>query len=220
MNSGAHMGRSTEYNETDYREDFIDNRYNNWKVYRPFLSKLILHAEGRDLLDIGCGAPYFGMCCNTFGANYLGLDNSEICLAECKKSNINVMKHDLMRGLPGLGRKFDIICFHAIFEHLPLEADIKLLEDAKKYGKENTIYSFQIPTYDDSATTAHRHEVHITIKPYSFWKRLLEDHGFVIIDNYNWSFGLGYYLLKIFKGITIDPLISQMNVVCKLAGRS
>lgn len=211
------MGRSTEYNQTDYKESFLDNYYNNWKVYRPFLSKIILHAEGKDVLDIGCGAPYFGLCCAAFGLNYLGVDNADICLDECKKNNLTVIKHNLSCGMPEISKKFDIISFHGIFEHLPLDVDKKLLSESRKYAKPNAVYSLQIPTSDDSNTTEHRKDVHITIKPYSFWEKYLHEIGFEIIDNYNWSFGpMGYYLLKALKGNGPDMIISQMNVLCRL----
>ncbi len=203
----------TEYGKVEFERAFVDNYYNDPLIFRKFLSKIILHAKGNKIVDLGCGSSLFGRCCKMFGFEYLGADLSEVAERDCRDHGIAFEKHDIAKTLPS--GTFDIVVLHGILEHIKEEDGFSLLHRIKTFNKD-TIYSFQIPTREDKGKNHEFDgggEQHITVRPYSFWKKAFRDYNYYVIDEYNWSWGRWYPVAKITKW---SPLISQINAICKL----
>lgn len=207
MNSIVETIYSKKYFDKDYG---VQNYWHDYLVQRKFLSEIVKYAKGNSVVDIGCGSANFGRCCKMFGFSYVGMDASDCAVEDCNKHHIQIIKTDFSKPpFPDLGQ-FYIVTLHGILEHLPLEIDYILLDGIKKYKKDDTIYSFQIPTHHSLS-----YEKHITLRSYSFWKKTLGRYGYKIIGEYNWSRkGEGlYYLYKLTKW---PWLVSQVNVICIL----
>lgn len=133
--------------------DFIDNTAGDC-VY----SHLEKHAQGGDILDLGCGP---GNTANELASgayrSYIGVDISEVALEKARKrtqENSRADKNGFVRS-DFLGyeptQEFDVILFRESLYHVPYGQVMAILEKYSKHLKKNGVfivrlYAADIPT--------------------------------------------------------------------------
>src|SRR3954452_14393106 len=57
----------------------------SWRDYRHLLGAVLRYAPGPPLLDIGCGYGFLVECARQFGVQAIGLEASDVALAEGRR---------------------------------------------------------------------------------------------------------------------------------------
>jgi SAM-dependent methyltransferase len=101
-----------DHDELEHRQIAYDERL-------AFIGR---NTEGRDLLDIGCGAGFFLARAREFGWNCLGLEPSESASRLAAERNLQVFNLTLDEFLERYKMTFDVIHLKNVLEHIPQPA--------------------------------------------------------------------------------------------------
>lgn len=103
----------------------------------------------RSILDFGCGTGRLIVPFSEVSENVVGLDVSDSMLKECEKNcrefsatNVRLIKSD--DNLSQLQGKFDLIHSLVVFQHLPVDRGIYIIDNLLRYLNEGGICALQI----------------------------------------------------------------------------
>ncbi|MDQ2740664.1 MAG: class I SAM-dependent methyltransferase [Actinomycetota bacterium] len=89
--------------------------------FAPFLTQQLGDANGKRVLDLGCGHGWLTGRLADSGADVVGVDGSSalISAAQLAYPQVEFVIHDLTAGLPWRNRQFDCIVSHMVLMDLP-----------------------------------------------------------------------------------------------------
>lgn len=109
--------------------------YSEINLYKSYIKDFLIKLNGKDILDVGCGAGQFTNYFCELGFNAIGIDFSNELLSIAKKNypNIVFIYDDICEYKTN--KRFDGIFVKDMFFHLPDEDIIKTLKLFKKILK-------------------------------------------------------------------------------------
>lgn len=109
--------------------------YSEINLYKSYIKDFLIKLNGKDILDVGCGAGQFTNYFCELGFNAIGIDFSNELLSIAKKNypNIVFICDDICEYKTN--KRFDGIFVKDMFFHLPDEDIIKTLKLFKKILK-------------------------------------------------------------------------------------
>jgi 2-polyprenyl-3-methyl-5-hydroxy-6-metoxy-1,4-benzoquinol methylase len=138
-----------------------------------------LHPKpGERLIDFGCGIGRASNLFHLIGLNVRVIDIAANCLDEevdedLKKIFIQACLWDDLSGLlPFIPAEYGYCC--DVLEHIPLERMGAVLNNIAKHSK---IGFFQVCFVDDTFGKKINDTLHLTVKPYSWWRDFLGSYG-------------------------------------------
>ncbi len=87
----------------------------------PMVERLLPAVEGLDVLDAGTGPGYYAASLADRGANVIGVDASEVMIAEARKRHgdrADFLRADLRGTLPFADGRFDLVVCQLTLEHV------------------------------------------------------------------------------------------------------
>ena len=97
---------------------------------------------GLSILDVGCASGLFMHTAQQWGYTATGIEPNQPLFAATQRQGLNVI-HDYFPPQEDLNKKFDVIIFNDVFEHIP---DVHaILEGCNKYLKDNGILILNLP---------------------------------------------------------------------------
>ena len=159
------------------------------RVYLPWIERGGIGRDDRLLLDVGCGRGEWLELLQEQGVRAVGVDSNRALARQCRELNLEVVEADLishLRSLPdaSLGA---ITGFHVI-EHLPIEALVKLLDEAVRVLKPGGILIFETPNPQNvlvGTCNFYFDPTHRNPLPSPITSFLLESRGFTNVEVLN-----------------------------------
>ena len=122
---------------------------------------------GETLRDLGCGTGRAGSALQDAGLEVTQYDFA----SNCRDPGIELpfVQHDLMNIIPGLPADYAFCC--DVLEHIPIVDVPRVLRHVVIAGKKTFL---QISCIEDHCGKVIGEELHLTVKPYEWWKEQLE----------------------------------------------
>lgn len=117
-----------------YRKDYAGR---SWRDYRHLLAEAVRYAPESPLLDIGCGQGFLVECARRFGIPAIGLEASQIALAECRRLHPDADTR-LWRGgeaLPCADGSIGVAMLNQVIDHVTLEDNRLLFAELRRVLK-------------------------------------------------------------------------------------
>ena len=162
-------------------------------VKKNVMKKIESHfhtSQGLNVLDVGCGIGEWGLYFEENGFNYTGIDISITAIKYAKEHyNLNCIQGSI-KDLDTLfqDKKFDIIFFSEVFEHLDREQKKEALSKIKEKMNENglLIITCPNPEFFSLLNTSDFHEEELSKKDI---EKFMKNSNY----NYNIEFLGGYF---------------------------
>jgi SAM-dependent methyltransferase len=164
------------------REDIKERLH----VYLPILKDANLGADGRPILDLGCGRGEWLELLQEQGLQARGVDCNRVLVAECRQRGLEVVEGDALtylRTLPDASVGA-VTGFHLI-EHLPFDAMIFLLDEAVRILKTGGVAIFETPNPENvrvGSYTFYLDPTHRNPLPSAVIKFVAEARGFCGVE--------------------------------------
>ncbi len=129
------------------KELFEQEKTHWWHIAKRNLLMGHIKPQDKDILVLGAGGGM--LCCQMQGqgARVVAVDiSSLVCEHIHLEYGIQTVEHDLNRGLPDLGRCFDIIIATDVLEHLKLDSAV--VDDLLKYLKPGGQFIITVPAFE------------------------------------------------------------------------
>jgi uncharacterized Rossmann fold enzyme len=148
-----------------YREESPGERVADFYVFK-------FKPEGR-VIDFGCGSGKGSVKLAQSGLNVLAIDFTDNCRDE-EAQSIPFLQWDLTKPIPTSAENG--FCTD-VLEHIPTDDVPVVISNIMKCAEK---VFFQISTMEDSFGVVLNTHLHLTVKPHSWWKSLIESLGYVI----------------------------------------
>jgi SAM-dependent methyltransferase len=135
------------YEQNDRNDKLFTDRSNLYKAFSRNLLELlrIENPHGLKLLDFGCGGGFVVEVAKELGFDAYGIEANMSMVSWCQERGLNVQSKSL-ESLIKEEKKFDIIIFSAVLEHI--EDPIKILSQCKQIMLPNAIIVVSQAAYD------------------------------------------------------------------------
>jgi hypothetical protein len=158
-------------------------KYRDWSPGDICVDEFIKQAKPRatdTIIDYGCGTGRAALRLSAY-ANVRMLDFTDNCLDEEVRNslgdNLTFEQHDITKPINGEIAKFGFCT--DVMEHIP-EHQVK--DVLRNIVTSSRYVFFQICNKEDSLGQFIGEQLHLTVKPYEWWKEQLEQVGCNIID--------------------------------------
>lgn len=136
--------------------------------------KLLTNKNLQSIFEAGCGGGWFTKEFYSKGVDILGIEGSNAGYEFCLKRGIPnscVIRYDLRKPLPYLGKKFDISICTEVAEHIEIPFSSQLIQTITTYS-DLVWFSFEAA----ASNSAHYH--HCNEQPDKFWINLFDFFGY------------------------------------------
>jgi SAM-dependent methyltransferase len=128
--------------------------------------------KGHTVIDFGCGTGRGAQSLKDAGLKVTAVDFAKNCLDP--QVDVDFVQADLTKTIP-VSAEFGYCT--DVMEHLPTEDVHKVIQNILSSASK---VFFQIACVDDVMGVLVGAPLHLTVKPYSWWKEVLEKHGKII----------------------------------------
>ena len=118
----------------DYRKDYAAR---TWRDYRHLLAESVRHAPEPPLLDVGCGYGFLVECARRFGVAAVGLEASEVALAEGRRLHPDADLRSWHAGspLPFADESIGVAMLNQVIDHITPEENRQLFTELRRVLK-------------------------------------------------------------------------------------
>ena len=117
------------------------------KNFKKLISVIYTYKKKPEILEVGSGDGFFLDECSVAGISIIGSEASKKIMKQLKKKfNIELVEVSLPKPIPIKKKKFDIIIFNDVFEHIS-NLD-KTIFEIKKLLKDDGLIFINLPTSD------------------------------------------------------------------------
>ncbi len=181
-------------------------------LYKP-LKKYIANIQHGKVLDVGCA---YGYMLANFPSNFekSGIDVSAHAIAEAKKRlpQANLVVGGAEDPFPFEPNSFDVVISNDVLEHLTNPGNA--LKNIYRVLKKGGIFYINCPNPNLFRRVllrkADEKEHHISMKPHAELKKLLQNNGFQIVDDWTFSADLHLFFPRFKSNFGIEQAF-----VCK-----
>jgi SAM-dependent methyltransferase len=152
-----------------------------WRDYRHLLAEAVRHAPEPPLLDIGCGYGFLVECARQFGMPAIGLEASEVALAECRQRHplADVRGWQAGMALPCADESIGIAMLNQFVDHVTLDENRQLLAELRRVLKSEGVLIAHSPSrfnrFDQDTG-------HVTFFSPSEFRTFIGGSGFRVIE--------------------------------------
>lgn len=109
----------------------------SWHDYRHLLAEAIQHAPGPPLLDIGCGYGFLVECARQFGVDAIGLEASDVALAEGYRRHPDADTRSWRAGapLPCADGSIGVAMLNQVIDHVTPDENRALFAELRRVLK-------------------------------------------------------------------------------------
>jgi hypothetical protein len=133
----------------------------------------LVDLNGRSVIDFGCGTGRGSLALANAGAHVVAVDFADNCRDEAAQG-IPFEQHDLTKPLH---RVAEYGYCTDVMEHIPTEDVSLVISNIMRSAP--TVF-FQISTVPDSMGSLIGRDLHLTVEPHDWWRRLFERHGYFV----------------------------------------
>jgi ubiquinone/menaquinone biosynthesis C-methylase UbiE len=158
-----------------------------------FFKKLFKYFSiSKTALDIGCGkGSFYNYFKNRFPhIDITGIDISKIAIESCKEKGFNCIESSA-DSLPFKDNSFDIVYHLDGYEHIPVEIEVKVLEEQVRVAKKFIVHQIARgqSVEDEYLISIGKTPLHINLKTDEEWLMFFNKHaerlGYNILVNYD-----------------------------------
>jgi len=199
-----------------YRKDYAGR---SWRDYRHLLAEAVRHAPEPPLLDIGCGQGFLVECARRFGMPAIGLEASEIALAECRRLHPEADAR-LWRGgepLPCAEGSVGVAMLNQVIDHVTLEDNRLLFAELRRVLKPDGALVAHSPSRFNRFDTD---TGHVTFFSPSEFRTFVTSFGFRVLEQPYFpqpvlgASGAGWLLVRAFTRVCRpERLAATIDVV-------
>jgi SAM-dependent methyltransferase len=162
----------------DYRADYATR---SWRDYRHLLAEAVRYAPGPPLLDVGCGQGFLVECARQFGIAAVGLEPSDIALAECRRRHPDADVRQWRGGerLPCEDASIGVAMLNQVIDHVTVEENRLLFRELHRALKPDGAVVAHSPSRFNRFDTD---TGHVTFFSPSEFKAFVSGFGFRIVD--------------------------------------
>jgi SAM-dependent methyltransferase len=162
----------------DYHADYANR---SWRDYRHLLAEAVRYAPGPPLLDVGCGQGFLVECARQFGMSAVGLEPSEVALAECRRRHPHADVRQWRGGepLPCEDASIGVAMLNQVIDHVTLEENRLLFRELHRALKADGAVVAHSPSRFNRFDTD---TGHVTFFSPSEFKAFVSGFGFHVVD--------------------------------------
>lgn len=162
-------------NQFKYDQSFMSYTANSSYYSAKKISRLISEAmKIKSVLDIGCALGTWLKCWREVGIDDVtGVDGDYVTKPNIVIPESHFLHFDISQEFD-LNRKFDLVQSLEVGEHISLNQSEIFIENIARHADPFILLS--------TAPPGQGGENHVNEQPYSFWKRRLEEKGFLCYD--------------------------------------
>lgn len=154
----------------------------DWLLYRPLVAQFIRHGQQHPLLDIGSGLGFLIECARRFGVHAIGVEASDVALAECRARHPHVEVRKWVGGddLPFENCSVGGAILNEFVDHITTLQNDQLFKELFRVLMPEGIIIVKSPS---------RHNFldndlgHVTFFSRNEFKEFIINHGFELIEN-------------------------------------
>ncbi len=163
----------------------LEDRLSGW--FNAKSREVLRLAEGKKLLDIGCGIGTFSRILSGNGYEVTGIDVSEKCLTGTKGIRGRFVKEDItgLKKLKKSGGRFDCVIALDVLEHI--EDEGAAVRNVRYLLKEGGVFVLTVPAFQFLYSSHDRKIGHKRRYRPGPLKGLLEKHGFRVERMFYWN---------------------------------
>jgi hypothetical protein len=155
--------------------------YSPGEAMLPLFRQMVRKKGG--LIDIGCGCARATKQLRDEGHKVIGLD-----FVDARETDVPFQKHDITEPFPRVAH-VGYCC--DVMEHLP-ESDVDQVLANIMHACDRTFFSIHFE--EDQFGALVGHPLHLTVKPFTWWRDKLAEHGTVVEERD--LIGMGAYLVR------------------------
>jgi len=112
-------------------ENQRDYAARSWRDYRHLLAEAVRHAPEPPLLDVGCGQGFLVECARRFGMTAIGLEASQVAIAESRRLHpeADVRLWHAGDPLPCADQSIGVAMLNQVIDHITLRENQQLLTE-------------------------------------------------------------------------------------------
>ena len=153
----------------------------SWIDYRHLLAEAVRYAPEPPLLDIGCGYGFLVECARHFGVPAIGLEASEVALAECRRRHPNADIRLWRAGtpLPCADDSIGVAMLNQVIDHVTLQENGLLFAELRRVLKPDGVLIAHSPSRFNKFDTD---TGHVTFFSPSEFRAFVTGAGFRVIE--------------------------------------
>lgn len=187
------IAETKKYNEAYKRGYFPTNALKFFKKeICEFVQKSINGPT--KLLDVGCGPCFVRDIGKKYDIDVHGLDITHALIHYWEALKIKAVV-GCSDNIPYKDNTFDIVMAWDIMEHIPEEGVEDTFSEIKRVAKRKGLFSFNI-CLTEEVKKFKGFQFHVTIRPFDWWAKKIEDAGFEIIGSWMLDKGMTHLLGK------------------------
>ena len=126
------------------------------RIYLPILGEAKAGVHDRPILDLGCGRGEWLELLQAEGMQATGVDRNRVLVEECRQYGLAVAATDMLTYLCGLRESsLGAVTGFQIFEHLPFEVMLKLLDETVRVLHPGGVAIFETPNPQNVLVSTH-----------------------------------------------------------------
>jgi SAM-dependent methyltransferase len=200
---------------TQYRADYAGR---TWRDYRHLLAEAVRHAPSPPLLDVGCGQGFLVECARQFGIPAVGLEASEVALAEGRRLHPDADARLWKAGepLPFAAESIGVAMLNQVIDHVTLEENRQLFAELHRVLKPEGALVAHSPSRFNTFDTD---TGHVTFFSPSEFRAFVDGFGFRVVEQPYFpqpvlGTGVGWLLVRAFtRAFKPERLAATIDLV-------